>query len=849
MANIARLAVALALNTADFVSGLAGASQRLGAFADKAAVVGKVGATAFVAMTTAAMAFADEIADVAKSNDVAIDSIIKLQNALANSGGSAESAGRLLSSFTKFVDDAAEGSFEAQKKLANMGVSLKDLGNLSTDDLFQKVIKGLAAIEDPLTRSARGMDAFGKAGKGVDWIGVADGMTNGAEASKKQAKAVEDAAAAFDMLKQAGRDLNLLISETLGPSLKITAEYIQNITKDSGLLGTAFKTVFQTIAVLGSDLQFIFQGITDEISHTIANIKILTTEGLKAAAAANEAYDKRRQQARADLDLYQSRIMGTDQYQGKGFDDPRIVKPETGSSGPKRIVTPGVDTKGKALAAEKNSKDFEIEKLKLQNEFFVTSNLEKSYYQENRQYQAELDKAYAEARLEMKQKNISEENKYEAKNLDILHGKLRLADAAYLQKTAAMKERYRQEELKKGFEISDLKLAAEFSATNKFLTETELIELEKKRKTAEVTAEYYRKNTEENYQFEAKNFQIMTEKKAAINLDYEEKRKALSIKRSVEQASQQLADKEERDAAFAAQSNSYQQGALAMFKKQDAEKTALDRAQEMFDLEQRGRYLKAEELQQEKEILQQRWKHKDALAQINAMENLDRTSREAAIEKENNLNQRALDGIRERGRLLAGQKSGSAVDGFLFRMSTFGKDMETSFDAGGKAFDSLMGGMTKALDEFVSTGKLNFEDFAKSVIKDMLAIQLRASATNLFSMLAKSVVGAFSGGSAMAPTPGISGKAFADGGDPPVGVASLVGERGPELFVPRSAGTIVPNHMLGNNQQAPTINYNGPYIASMSAIDTQSGLQFLAKNKQSVWAAYQSANRSVPMSR
>jgi phage-related minor tail protein len=77
----------------------------------------------------------------------------------------------------------------------------------------------------------------------------------------------------------------------------------------------------------------------------------------------------------------------------------------------------------------------------------------------------------------------------------------------------------------------------------------------------------------------------------------------------------------------------------------------------------------------------------------------------------------------------------------------------------------------------------------------------------------------------------------------------LVGERGPELFVPRSSGSIVPNHMLGGSQQAPTINYNGPYIASMSAIDTQSGLQFLAKNKQSVWSAYQSANRSIPMSR
>lgn len=38
---------------------------------------------------------------------------------------------------------------------------------------------------------------------------------------------------------------------------------------------------------------------------------------------------------------------------------------------------------------------------------------------------------------------------------------------------------------------------------------------------------------------------------------------------------------------------------------------------------------------------------------------------------------------------------------------------------------------------------------------------------------------------------------FAGGGDPPVGRASIVGERGPELFVPRVAGTIVPNGSVG----------------------------------------------------
>ena len=47
------------------------------------------------------------------------------------------------------------------------------------------------------------------------------------------------------------------------------------------------------------------------------------------------------------------------------------------------------------------------------------------------------------------------------------------------------------------------------------------------------------------------------------------------------------------------------------------------------------------------------------------------------------------------------------------------------------------------------------------------------------------------------PAPVPTFDSFANGGRPPVGRASLVGERGPELFVPNSAGTIIPNHELG----------------------------------------------------
>jgi phage-related minor tail protein len=164
---------------------------------------------------------------------------------------------------------------------------------------------------------------------------------------------------------------------------------------------------------------------------------------------------------------------------------------------------------------------------------------------------------------------------------------------------------------------------------------------------------------------------------------------------------------------------------------------------------------------------------------------------------------------------------------------------------------SVFSNMGSAIDNFVRTGKFAFKDFARSVIQDIIAIQLKAQATKLLSSAFSAFSGSFGGagptqlGGEMA----YIGPAFADGGSPPVGVPSLVGERGPELFVPRTAGTIIPNHQLSSAMAQPQIVYNGPYIANMSAIDTQSGVQFLMKNKESIWSANQSASRSLPASR
>ena len=199
----------------------------------------------------------------------------------------------------------------------------------------------------------------------------------------------------------------------------------------------------------------------------------------------------------------------------------------------------------------------------------------------------------------------------------------------------------------------------------------------------------------------------------------------------------------------------------------------------------------------------------------------------------------------------------------LVRMQGHLKDLQETNDVVWKD-------MSSAIDEMVDKGETSFSKLAQSIINDMTKIWLKRQMLDLMD----SAKGGMSGMGGMGSIGGLLGgigQLFgfgASGGTSkgaympsgsfdipgkaaggPIDGLTLVGEKGPELFMPNGAGTIIPNDKLGDMGSGQTINYNGPYIAQMSAIDTQSGLQFLAKNKQGVWASYQSANRSIPMSR
>jgi len=85
---------------------------------------------------------------------------------------------------------------------------------------------------------------------------------------------------------------------------------------------------------------------------------------------------------------------------------------------------------------------------------------------------------------------------------------------------------------------------------------------------------------------------------------------------------------------------------------------------------------------------------------------------------------------------------------------------------------------------------------------------------------------------------------FADGGRPPVGVPSMVGERGPEIFVPDSAGTVVPNHAIGGS--SVTVVQHNSFGSGVTRQEVASMLPALAAaSKQAVFEEIQRGGRGA----
>lgn len=134
----------------------------------------------------------------------------------------------------------------------------------------------------------------------------------------------------------------------------------------------------------------------------------------------------------------------------------------------------------------------------------------------------------------------------------------------------------------------------------------------------------------------------------------------------------------------------------------------------------------------------------------------------------------------------------------------------------------ISNGLTDSLMEFFESGKLSVRNFVKDVLQQLARLQLQKAVVNPLLAGLESVFFPAKG-SGQDATAGLKGRA--NGGSVLAGSSYLVGERGMEMFVPKTSGTIVPNDAMGG-MGTTIVNFN------VQATDANSFDQQIAQREQ-----------------
>lgn len=808
----------------------------------------------FLALGGSALKMADDLQDLSNATGIAVGRLLELKKALTTSGGDAEQMGTALNNFLRSIDDAAEGSIKAQNSFIGLNVSLNDLRKMSEQDLFIKTLEGIAAIENPSRRAAEMMDKFGKSFKTVDPQELLDKLKATAGEGDKYAASIKRAAELNDALATAQGNVKIAFIEAFAPIIRqingmnqalddsgVKMEGLINIIK---LVGIALATSF----VFSVGLKLV--AVVGQIGRAFTALgAVVTGSGVGAMAGLFAATGRLMVVFRGFVALIA--IVGTSVYAASQlFDDfgsiatnalARVIE------GVGSLTASLLNLPTDAIAALLN-----LFGAGIKNPVGLGTGLQNMVNQaEATRKKAEADAAYA--------KKIGGgrggQGGPTAEQLGVpsITGGKGGPDTREVDETARRNAIQGIRDINVEYEKQQrLRLAA-------LDLETSLVG-----------------KTEEEKQ--------LAQAQRELALNYQSTQEQLIQRRnSLTKDEQYLAG--EINATLKKNADAYSKQA------QDLEKTII--AQQTANLLEKDRLNTLQNMTKayDDHIARQRalgeilraandqvFAAKDAIPQsqlvglsgiqkqiIDIQESARKAAQEAARAFAANFEDGG-DGLTpERAKELADgldqiagaykrvataqtevaqanyETSRSFSTGWQDAFAKYAEDAQNAAEHAQTYFDRFTKGFEDAIVALVTNGKFSFKDFANSIIADFARIEARKALTNFMG-------GKDAGGGSILGSLFTWGKSlfgFANGGSLMAGMPAIVGERGPELFVPSSAGKIVANNQLGG--QAQVINNAVTY--QIQAVDAASFRQLVAREPSFIYAVTEQGRRSQPSRR
>lgn len=855
-----------AINPLKQVQDQLGKTQK--AFGDLKSSIATLGVGALVA---SAYQLADSLSDISAASGMALQNVLGFSNAIAAAGGSVDSALNGIGRFNQTLSSAADGSKQSQNAFLELGITFQELRTLSEQDLLRRTVQGLAATGDNAKRTALAVDIFGKSFASVDFNNVnknLDEFINKSIGSVESIKAAGDASdnfasafkkiqveilAALKPISELAASINTA-GETFGTFIKVAVQ-IGTVVATFFLLGRAVALISAGITALGAGWATVsgaasvavnafrnFGAITGQL-NSIGGVFVGTLKVLRGYIADLGVWAIKSIPGLASLGLALSYVgdyattaygklkslLGIDQ---PTFLDPAEVQREAALLAQRQAElqrnaeeTRKIKTESEKLAVELNKvlgayKDTNAEankKYKLETDAINQSDRAKSLAQER--FNAE--KGFNQE-LQKLQDQINEKRQAGTP--------VDLAVIPQLE-AAQAKLRAEYEKQKKAIEgLVDARLKEERAKQLSVFANEQIIDLQNKaNELAEKSATMFLPLQAKSYA----ELEIAARNAAKAKIEAEEIRRGEKLSPE-EQTAYYEAARQGIDNVKAAQdqlngaTEKYNLLQFSLRNQYDLQKKIRDVQHEMSTSTLTGMAKKYADIEKAADDA--------ALAQIQAEEirtgrRLDENERAAYYEA----SKKGIEELKD-AEEAAWNTSRDGLTGLKKALGEYVDDATNAAKNVENVFKKATQGMEDMIVNFAKTGKLEWKGFVSSMLEELLRSQLRQTMASIFSMTGNQIKGGGGGLFGGSIIPGI----LAGGGPVSDRRPYIVGERGPELFVPNSAGSMVPNSGLGGGGN---VTYN------ISAVDAMSFKQMIARDPGFIHAIATQGGKSTPVRR
>jgi lambda family phage tail tape measure protein len=792
---------------------------------------------ALTGLITRTIQFADAIQDVSDATGIAVDKILGFSRAVALNGGTADDANTALLRFNETLGKAGDGAVSAQAAFASIGISLEDLRTLSSEQLFVNTIDGLGKVGNLSEQARLKTELFGKSLRSTSLTGVSSQFAQATKESQAYASSVKAAADLQNKLDMAFKTLQASILKTIEPLAnfvnkldpKQIDDIVQAIVKMSVALGS--------IAVAAKGLQLIgsialavggafatLAAVTAVQTYRFTAFYYVVKQALPVFSSVGKAVVLLGTAAGTQIGTF---VTLTSKLQGVLF----IIK-QLGvtialfaTKFLPRLIAPLALIYGAFEAARiiiKSAFDVDIV------DEFVNA-VSSAYGKVKGFFGMKPDGKPAEASYDETDRL---KRRYPAPSMAGEGNNVTSGIAKQISDVQQITENFKEQNKQ-----TNIKLALEASLIGLSEDQREVIqgiyELEEKRVAAISQLEDKLKNLspdekklglakEITAQIEAVNKEYGIQQGLVVaNIEQLQAAKAIEQARvtQLEYMTQQMQKQQEiAGVTSGVFTNLQKQISDAAFGKEQKGRSIFDQQKEQII-----RNIKLLETDMANAVTEA-FSTEDGIGDVQQY-GIELKKVYALTEQ---LKQAQLEEI---------DLSRDWATGWSDAFASYLDNATNAYKIAGEQFSAITQGMNSAIDKFVDDGKFSFSDFATSVIKDLLKIELRTQA----AMAMSAFKGAGGAGGILSTIGSFFGGFFAGGGQPPVGKASIVGENGPELFVPKSSGTIVPN----GGSMGSTVNN---YITNnnISAVDGASVARLFADNRRSLLGATQLAQKELP---